>query len=163
MCPMTMTPISSPTGPIQVYHNSPFSFAATFSVRCLDLFADGTDFSWDAIQRGRNQYYQRELASQIQSKTSATLALLTDALNIHLNVGQNLTMNSSSLFMSLATVSVHSLSNRVLQQPGRGQIQIPSTLRVDSSNQTTISLRVRVNMRRLNGDDETCPSISASR
>ena len=110
----------------------------------LDLFANGDDFSWDTIQSGRNQYYQRQLAHQIQSKTTATLGLLTKALNVHLNMGQNMTMNTSSVFMSLETVSIRSLGNRVLHQSGDARIQIPSTLQMGPNNHTSVSLRVRL-------------------
>jgi hypothetical protein len=30
---------------------------------CTDLFADGTDFSWNTIQTGRNAYYQKQTVS----------------------------------------------------------------------------------------------------
>ena len=109
----------------------------------LDLFADGSDFSWQAIQKGRNQYFQKQLASQIEAKTTSTLALLTSALNIHLNMGQNLTMNTPSLFMSLETISIQSLSQRTIQQPGSARILIPSSVQLNSNNHTSISLRVR--------------------
>ena len=95
------------------------------------------------MQRGRIRYYQRQLANQIQSKTTATLDLLTDALHIHLNVGQNMTMDTSTLFMSLETVTAQSLSTRTLRQSGQAHIQLPSTLQLTPSNQATLSLRVR--------------------
>ena len=111
-------------------------------VLTLDLFADGNDFSWQAIQQGRIRYYQRQLANQIQSKTEATLDLLTEALHIHLNIGQSMTMNTSSVFMSLETVTTQSLSSRTLHPSGPAYIQLPSTLQLTPSNETTLSLRV---------------------
>jgi hypothetical protein len=140
--PTTTTQISSPTGPMQVDFSIPLRFSALRPL-CLDLFADGGDFSWQAIQRGRIRYYQRQLANQIQLKNTATLALLTDALHIHLNVGQNMTMDTPRLFMSLETVTAQSLSRRTLRQPDQAHIQLPPTLQLTPSNQTTLSLRVR--------------------
>ena len=95
------------------------------------------------MQRGRIRYYQRQLANQIQFKTTATLDLLTDALHIHLNVGQNTTMNTSTLFVSLETVTSQSLSTRTVRQSGQAHIQLPSTLQITPSAQATLTLRVR--------------------
>ncbi len=70
------------------------------------------------------------------------MSLLTSALNINLNIGQNLTMNTSSIFMSLETISIKSLSNKMIQPVGNAQIQLPSNLNSDFDNDETISLRV---------------------
>ena len=142
-CLTTTTPTSSPTGPIQVHATFSFSFTTILFPSREGLFADGDDFSWQTIERGRNQYYQRQLSNQIQTKTSATLDLLSSALKTHLNVGQNVTMNTSSLFMSMETVTVKALSTRTVYQSGGARIQMPPTLRLEPSNQTSISLRVR--------------------
>ena len=68
--------------------------------------------------------------------------MLTSALNIHLNIGQNLTMNSPSVFMSLETTSFESLSNKLIEQIENAQIHIPSNLNSNSTNNGTISLQV---------------------
>jgi hypothetical protein len=70
------------------------------------------------------------------------MSLLTSALNIDLNIGQNLTMNTSSIFMSLEIISIKSLSNKMIQPVGNAQIQLPSNLNSDFDNDQTISLRV---------------------
>ena len=138
------TNLESDWGNPSTFRFSPFLLCShSLSLRCLDLFADGDDFSWQTIERGRNQYYQRQLSEQIQTKASATLDLLSSALKIHLNVGQNMTMNTSSLFMSMETVTVKALSTRTVYQSGGARIQMPPTLRLDANNQTSISLRVR--------------------
>ena len=107
------------------------------------LFADGDDFSWQAIQKGRNQYYQKQLAAQVDAKTTATLALLTETLRIHLNVGQSMTMNTSSVFMTTQTLTIQSLSQRTIRQPDNAQIQLPANIQVSSTGGSSISLRVR--------------------
>ena len=105
---------------------------------CAGLFADGDDFSWNTIEQGRNLYYQKQAADQISAQSTQTIALLTSALNIHLNVGQTQTINTSSVFMSLETISSQSLANKTIQPFGNAQITLPSTL----TNNQTLSLRV---------------------
>ena len=158
-----MTPISSPTGPIRVHLTFSFSLTIALFPSREGLFADGDDFSWQTIQRGRNQFYQRQLANQIQTKTSATFDLLTSALKIHLNVGQNVTMNTSSLFMSVETVTVEALSTRTVYQSGGARIQMPRTLRLDPNNQTSISLRVCSWLGPFRLDGDTCSPTLSSR
>jgi hypothetical protein len=70
------------------------------------------------------------------------MSLLTSALNINLNIGQNLTLNTSSVFMSLETISIKSLPNKLIQPVGNAQIQLPSNLNSNFDNDQTISLRV---------------------
>jgi hypothetical protein len=106
------------------------------------LFVDGNDFSWESIQKGRNIYYQKQLANQIKSQASQITSLLTSALNIHLNIGQNLIMNTSEVFMSLETKSIESLSNKVVKQVGNAEIRIPSNFNTNISRSSTVSIRV---------------------
>ncbi len=83
------------------------------------------------------------MANKISLQTTQTLSLLTAALNIHLNIGQNLLMNTSSVFMSLETISLESLSNKLIRPVGNAQIQLPSNLNSNiNDNDQTISLRV---------------------
>jgi hypothetical protein len=107
------------------------------------LFADGNDFSWETIENGRNTYYQQQMANQIISQVSQTNSLITSALNVHLNIGQNLTMNTPSVFMSLETTSISSLTNKIIQQVGNAQIRIPSRFNLFTNSSSSISVRVR--------------------
>ncbi len=109
----------------------------------LDLFADGNDFSSATIEKGRNNYYQKKLANQIITKVTEMISLLTTTLNIHLNVGQNLTMNTSEVFMSLETITMDSLFNKQIQQVGNAQIQLPPNFTSNINKNSTISIRVR--------------------
>jgi hypothetical protein len=106
------------------------------------LFANGDDFSSETIEKNRNLYYQKQMANTISTQTTETMSLLTSTLNIHLNIGQDLTINSSSVFVSLATTTIESLSNRLIEQVGNAHIQIPSTFQINSTNDNSISLRV---------------------
>jgi hypothetical protein len=109
----------------------------------VDLFADGNDFSWETIEKGRNIYYQKQLANQITNQVNKILSLLTSSLNLYLNIGQNLIMNTSEVFMSLETKSIQSLSNKQIQQVGNARISFPTYIKTNlSNNQTTISIRV---------------------
>jgi hypothetical protein len=106
----------------------------------LDLFVDGNDFSYETIQQGRNKYYQKQTADTITNQVTKIISLLTQALNYHLNIGQNVTINTSSVFMSLETLSIESLSNKEIQQVENVQIRLPSNLNINQN--TTLSLRV---------------------
>jgi len=59
-----------------------------------------------------------------------------------MNIGQQMTMNTSSVFVSLETASISSLSNKIIQPFTNAQIQIPSIFNSTLSNDGTVSLRV---------------------
>ena len=111
-----------------------------------DLFANGDDFSWVTLIKGRNAFYQKEMANQILRQVDEATSLLTDALSVHLNVGQNFTMSTSSTFLALGKVSSGVLlSHRRLSQVAGGTVLLPSNL--FSTNQTSnipVSSRVRL-------------------
>ena len=71
-----------------------------------------------------------------------TISLLTSLLNIHLNIGQNLTINTPQIFMSLETITVQALSNKTIEQIGNSQMFIPSNIYLSLNKSQTISLRV---------------------
>ncbi|CAF3130688.1 unnamed protein product [Rotaria sp. Silwood2] len=106
-----------------------------------NLFAYNNDFSWETIQKGRNSYYQKQMADQINTQTTETISLITKALNIHLNIGQNLIMNTSSILLSVETISIDALSNKLIQQVGNAQIRIPPNFTLTTNDNTSISLR----------------------
>ena len=58
-----------------------------------------------------------------------------------MNVGQNLTINTSESFMSLETQSISSLANKQVKQVGQAQILLPSTIQTNVTDQTTVSLQ----------------------
>ena len=69
-------------------------------------------------------------------------SLLTKALNIHLNIGQNYVTNTSASFMSLETLSLQSISNKEVQLIGSARIRIPSNVLSTTQANGTSSLRV---------------------
>lgn len=107
-----------------------------------DLFSNGNDFSQATIDKNRNTYYQKQAANQIETQVKQILSLVTSSLNIHLNIGQNLFINTSEAFMSLETVSTQSLSNRIIKQLGNAEFHIPSNLTFNKTNNFSVSLRV---------------------
>jgi hypothetical protein len=109
---------------------------------CKDLFADGNDFSWETIQNGRNLYYQKQTADQINDQSTKIISLLTSSLNIQLNIDQNLIINTSSIYMSLQKVSIGSLSNKIIQQVQNSQIYLPSNFNSNIDNTQILSIRV---------------------
>jgi hypothetical protein len=107
------------------------------------LFADGNDFSWETIEKNRNLYYQKQTSDQISDQSRNTISLLTSILNIHLNINQNETINTSSVFMSLETLSsIESLQNKIIQPIGNAQINLPSNFNSTITNNQPISLQV---------------------
>ena len=110
---------------------------------CIDLFADGNDFSWETISRGRNIYYQKQLANRIINQANKIILLLTSSLNIHLNIGQNTIINTSNVFMSLETQTIESLKKKIVKLVENSQIHLPSTFYTNTTNNQIISIRVR--------------------
>ncbi|UJR38826.1 hypothetical protein I4U23_031491 [Adineta vaga] len=107
----------------------------------LKMFANGDDFSWETIQTGRNTYYQMQTANTIAYQVIETLSLITSAVNIHLNIDQHMTVNTSSVFLSLETLSISSLRNKIIQPFPNSQIQIPSIFNLTVNNNVTVFLR----------------------
>ncbi len=94
------------------------------------------------LSESRNIYYQKQLATELNIQVTEMNSLITSSVNIHLNVGQNLTMNTSQTFMSLETISIESLSNKIVKQVGNAQMHIPSDFILNTTNNLSISLRV---------------------
>jgi hypothetical protein len=100
------------------------------------------DLSWEIIEKDRNIYYQKKLANEIMRQVNEMISLLTSILNIHLNIGQNLTINTSEVFMSLETVTMNSFLNKQIQQVGNAQIHIPTNFTSNLNKNSKISIRV---------------------
>jgi hypothetical protein len=94
------------------------------------------------LEQSRNIYYQKQLANELNIQVTEMISLITSSLNIYLNIGQNLTMNTSQTFMSLETISIQSLSNKIVKQIGNAQMHIPSDFLLNTTNNLSISLRV---------------------
>lgn len=108
----------------------------------IGLFVDGDDHSWESVRKGRNVYYQQEKVKEMIDRTKKTISLLSDALNNHLNVGQNQTINTSSVLMSYQTMTIASLSNKTIQPMKNLQVDLQSNINSTSTSSQRISLRV---------------------
>ena len=109
----------------------------------LDLFADGTDFSPSTKEKNRNRFYQQQLVTRIQQQAAEVMSLVTKTLQIHLNRGQNLVMNTSSAFISVESISPSSLFEKVIRPVGNTYMRLPSNVILAIDNSTTIAIRVR--------------------
>ncbi|CAF1585319.1 unnamed protein product, partial [Adineta steineri] len=126
------------------------------------LFANGNDFSSETIEKGRNNYYQKQTADTINSQMTKITSLITNTLNTHLNIGQNFTLNSSEVFLSMETISISSLSNKFIQQSGNTQIRIPSTFNLTINDNSSISLRSMTQALALADNSQSNTNLSRS-
>ncbi|CAF1016276.1 unnamed protein product [Rotaria sordida] len=107
----------------------------------LNLLTNQDDFSREILKENRIRYNQKKTAHEIGKQANATFALITTILKIHLNIGQNMSMNSTSLLINIETTTIESLSNKIVKQVGQAQIHIPSNFESNIPKNTTISLR----------------------
>ena len=78
--------------------------------------------------------FQKELADSLYEKRNQMIFILTSSLNLHLNLGQNYSIETPQVFLSLQTISLQSLLNR---------------MNLSSSNlnpNQTVSFRVRLSL-----------------
>lgn len=101
------------------------------------------DHSGLSIEQSRNLYYQKQSANEINILIQQMNTLIISSLKIHLNLGQNLTLNNSQTFMTLKTISTKSLSNTSIQLVGNAQFQIPSNFTLNTTT-TNSSILLRV-------------------
>ena len=95
-----------------------------------DDYETDLESEWSKINKlsDKNSYFQKQTANQIQIRVNQIISLLTSALNIHLNLEQNLIMNTSEVFMSL-----ESLTNKQFKLINQAEIHLPSNFRMNSS------------------------------
>ena len=106
----------------------------------LDLFLNRPNSSWADIQNNRNRYYHQRTANEVHAQAKETMALLTSALSVHLNLGQHLIIDTAEVFVSLEMASFESLFNKQIE---RLQISLPSNFISPRNNETIVTLRVR--------------------
>ena len=56
---------------------------------------------------------QKELADSLNDKRNQIIFILTSSLNLHLNLGQNYSIETPQVFLSLQTISLQSLLTRM--------------------------------------------------
>lgn len=92
-------------------------------------------------EEDRNLFYQKQLAKQLMSKMNEMIDLLTDGLNVHLNLGQNFQIDHPSIFTLFQTVSPLSLQTEKSYSIGDARIRLSPMTTIDSN--TSMSFRVR--------------------
>ena len=120
---------------VQSTYNS-FFIDNQSSCYCIDLFANGNDYSSATIEQGRNLYYQQQLSQQIEREMTELKSELTDGINLHLNLNQSFLINDSALIVSFKKLPIESFLNQTIAD---GFVHIPSTM--NTSNQSQL-LRV---------------------
>lgn len=115
-----------------------------------DLFASGSDFSSATIDKNRNLYYQNQLSQEIQSSVNKIIRMTTEAFKVHMNIGQDLMINSSSVFVSYETLNRVLLNNKFISTIGEANIRISSNLSIASVDENqAVSIRVENQIRSL--------------
>ena len=71
------------------------------------------------------------------------ISLLTSTLNIHINIGQDLTMNTSEVFMSLETTSLELLANKRFNPIDQAEIRLPTNFQLNITNENSSSVSIR--------------------
>ncbi|CAF3461279.1 unnamed protein product [Rotaria socialis] len=107
----------------------------------LKLFIDGDDFSWEAIQKGRNLYCQMKMSNKIAVQCNETLAAVTTALNIHLNIAQSTIINTTAVFISLEKTTMASVSSKLIRQVGDAQIRMSPMFDSNVTENSSVLLR----------------------
>ena len=114
-----------------------FCFSSPLII-ALDPLGDGED-----LDRTRNLFYQSQVSSRLSKQMNDVVNLLTRALNIHLNVEQEFTLNTSNVVMSLATLKGESLRGKEIQSVGNARLRLPSQGNLSLDEHQSGSLRVR--------------------
>jgi hypothetical protein len=69
--------------------------------------------------------------------------MLTNALNIHLNIEQSMIINTSSIIMFLKKTTIDTLSNQMIRLNDNTQIFFSKDLNLNLTTNSTILLRVK--------------------
>jgi hypothetical protein len=101
----------------------------------LDLVDDGEE-----IERAQNLFYQSQVSRRVSKQMTDVVNLLTRALNIHLNLEQQFTLNTSNIFISLETLKGESLIGKEIQSVHNARLHLLS------SSCLSFSLSSSVNM-----------------
>lgn len=69
--------------------------------------------------------------------------MISNALNLHMNINQSLIVNTSSSIMSLQKVEINTLPNKTIQLNNNAQIKLPSIINLNVTNNSSVIMRVR--------------------
>ncbi|CAF1108215.1 unnamed protein product [Adineta ricciae] len=128
-----------------------------------NLFADDNDFSLETIQKNRNVYYQKQLSNDINAQMTQLLSLLTSSLNTHLNVGQDFSIDTSQVLLSIETKSSQFFSNSFTKRIGNGQVQLPNNFNSHLNTSKKLSIRSMMEPLAAFGDSKSALYTNLSR
>ncbi|CAF4796845.1 unnamed protein product, partial [Rotaria socialis] len=89
----------------------------------------------------RNLDEQNLITKIIANQVNETMTTITAALKVHLNVGQNMTVNTTAVFVSWEMGLKTFLINKTIHPFDHAQIRLPSTLNSNLSDNDVFSLR----------------------
>ena len=122
-----------------VRSSSLLSFSSTTFIQGLDAKDDSTSLT---SEQRRNLAYQKQVARQVTEQMNELTTLLSQGLNIHLNIGQQFNMKTPAVFMFLETLSPDALMNKELQFVDNARVRFPSTGNRSVNGTKRTSLRV---------------------
>ena len=95
------------------------------------------------IEQRRNLAFQKKVSRQVTEQMNDLTSLLTQGLNIHLNIGQQFHVKTPSVFMSTEILSVDALINKVIHFVDNARVRLPKTSNRSVNGTERTSLRVR--------------------
>ena len=94
------------------------------------------------LSRATSSFDQKQAADAIGRRVKEIDSLITSSLNIHLNLGQYYLINTSQTFLTLEAMSIESLKNKAIEQPGNARFEISSNFTLNIPANSSIILRV---------------------
>ncbi|UJR27333.1 hypothetical protein I4U23_008626 [Adineta vaga] len=91
-----------------------------------NLFADGSDFSMETIQKNRNTYYQQQGSNEVLRQIDEALSSVVQVLNQHLNIGQTNVISTDAISMITSKQTIGNLSSSIISQAAGAQMILPS-------------------------------------
>ena len=116
-----------------VFRSFLVSSCSMIFIRDVDWTDDSTSMT---IEQRRNLFYQQRLARQVSRQMNELTSLLTKALIIHLNIGQQFNMTTPAMFTSLETLSTDALMDNA-------RVRLPTVLHRSLNGTERVLLRVR--------------------
>ena len=86
---------------------------------------------------------QQDLAEIIISQCKQIQSLISRALNSHMNINQSITVNTSSMIMSLEKVPLETLPNKTISLTSYASIKLPSKIQFNLNDNSSVIMRVK--------------------
>ena len=135
-----MTQIWNLNGRSSVRSSLFFSLCFTTFIRGLDAKDDSSSTT---IDQRRNFAFQKKVSGEVTEQMNALISLLSEGLNIHLNIGQEFNVRTPSVFMSTEILSTDALMNKEIQFVSNARIRLPTMFNRSVNRTERTSLRVR--------------------